>query len=315
MGQRDLVHRCRTRRDDGIGHDRLADLARPGRRARLRPAGRDDLDFTQRLLADYGIPKSATELDQRSAARSQYHELATQAGEWSLPIAIRRPMADWQYAQATSAMDAADAILQDRDDCSTAAPDVNLTDSRLHGMFEEAKDLTDLRAVADLLEQQLTAAQHVAKAREAADRDRGPIEELGLVGTDLAVSLSRADQALAAIDPAGAEAAAAELEAALASAANTGTTRAGLLMIVLLLAAAGVVLIVRRRRPRVVAGVSVAAVADPMWIASQRPTAPGPSTLSQSDATDSTALDPNEAGQGALDGPTPQPLDVDDPTI
>jgi hypothetical protein len=275
------------------------------------PAGRDDLDFTQRLLADYGIAKSASELDQRSAARSQYHELATQAGEWSLPIAIRSPLANWQFAQATSAMDAANAILRDLDDVSTAAPDARVVDSKLHGMFEGAKDMSDLRAVADLVEQELAAAQHVAKAHEAADRDRGPIEELGLAGTDLS-SLSRADEALAAIDPAGAEAAAVELEAALAGAANAGTTRASVLMIVLLLAAAGVVLIVRRRRSRVVAGMSVAAVADPMWIASQRPAAPEASTLSQPDATGSGDLAADEVTREAVVGLTPEPTDADD---
>lgn len=238
------------------------------------PAGRDDLDFAQRLLADYGIPKSNTELDQRSAARAHYRELSTQAGSWSMPIAIRAPMANWQFAQATSAMDGADAILRDRDAVTAAAPDANVVGSKLEAMFEGAKDMTDLRAVADLVGRELAAAQHVAKAHEAVDRERTPIEVLGLEGTDLSEPLRRANEALAALDPAGAEAAAAEIEATLAGAADVGalraaaaeaeTLRAGLLVLVFVLAAAAlaVVIVIRRRRPRTLVATTATAVAD-----------------------------------------------------
>ncbi len=61
----------------------------------LVPAGEEDLDWLQGLLLEYGATAQAPLLRDRSDARAAYHELLTDTDDWSAPLAIRKPMADW----------------------------------------------------------------------------------------------------------------------------------------------------------------------------------------------------------------------------
>ncbi len=248
-------------------------------------AGRTDLDYVQRLLADFGVPRSSSELDARSSARAQYHALAAQAGDWALPYAVRGPMAAWQFTQATSAMEAATPILDLRARLVALAPDAASV-TTLQTKFESAQDASELRAAVDYAQDRLAAATTVTAAVSRARATHGAVETVGLLGTDLRAMTADAETSLAKDQVERAVAVSAEIDQAVNGASATGQLRLGLGLGAGLLCLLGGVLVIRRRgglrlRP--------APAAEPTPVSLEMGTTDGPVTPGV-DAADPLAL-------------------------
>ncbi len=77
-------------------------------------ANLDELDFAQDLLDEFGIPLSGPELGERSAARAYYHQFLAEAQAEGLaaPLAVRKAMDDWNFSDATNALDKSYEVLE-----------------------------------------------------------------------------------------------------------------------------------------------------------------------------------------------------------
>jgi hypothetical protein len=221
------------------------------------PAGVADLDEAQKLLSDYGI-FSDTDLAGRSEARARYHGLVASAGTWKMPLALRSPMAGWDFPTAQKAMDSIAEILSLRDQAETTMSDLELDGTVLQAQFEAAKTQADLDAVLALAKKEADAADRVAEAGRLKDGSRTVLQTVGLLGTDLEGPIGQARTSLADVKPDDAANAAQTVIDAINRSGDQGTLRAGvffgLLLGIVLLAAAGLLLRRRRRRARLAAG-------------------------------------------------------------
>ena len=220
----------------------------------LVPAGDTNLDFAQNLLAQYGITTDTAALANRSRARAHYHkllaELAALGGAvgWTMPEAILRPMSEWGFGVAESAMGEADAIRASVAQADAAMPGFGAEDGPVRMLFEQAKTVDDLKAAAALAADQASAAGAIAAtgARIAAPRDT--LAQVGLAGTDLDTPLAAALNAAKAGDTATAQADVASVNGLLDGAAEQGIIRIGLGVIVALVLLVAVAFVVLRRR-------------------------------------------------------------------
>ncbi|HEY2916474.1 MAG TPA: hypothetical protein VGI98_04585 [Candidatus Limnocylindrales bacterium] len=252
------------------------------------PAGVTDLDFAQQLLHDYGIDEIGAPLDKRSAARATYHALATSIGDWTLPEAVLRPMAEWRFDDATAAMAdvGATADLVKQADATLAGIDA------AHGpaatMLQAAKTTADLAAAQAKAQAQLDAAKAVAGAQAALAAPRGALTQVGLLGVDPGAGLPAAIDAAKAGDKDAAIAAAAGITATLVGAEQAGEQRVGFgvgLVVVLLLLGFVAIRRARHRRARLAPATAQAATELP----DPDPDAPMPATAQA--ATEPSDLD------------------------
>ena len=212
------------------------------------PAG-EDLDTAQTLLAKYGII-DATTLSDRSTARSTYHELASAAKSWKLPLAIREPMSNWEFDTAQAAMATAKQIIDTRDSIGKLIPNLSLDGTVLQKQFEAAETQTDLDNLLILIKQEADAAARLDQATKASNNSRGILESIGLLGTDVQTPLTQAKADLANVKPESATTGAQRVIDSIDKSSDQGLLRvgavAGILAVILLLLA----LIVFLRRPR-----------------------------------------------------------------
>jgi hypothetical protein len=210
------------------------------------PAGIEDLDEAQDLLAKYGI-FDARDLADRSKAREAYHALADEAGDWDLPLAIRGPMASWDFDEADDAMDSASQIVEARDKMESELSDVDLDGTKMQTLFEDAEATDDLATLSDKVDQEVAAAEVLADAQAAESSGHDPLAMIGLLGTDLQSGLDKATDALKDMRSDDAKAAAQKVLDEI-----NGATTAGLLRLAVLLGlVAGVILaffLIRRFR-------------------------------------------------------------------
>lgn len=201
------------------------------------PAGVKDLDKAQKLFADYGI--LATDLDARSTARDAYHALATAAGKWMLPFAVRNPMATWNFTAAQDAMATATKIVALRDETAKNLSGFSLDGTQVQTMFEAAKSARDLAAVLDLVTKEAAAAAKVSQAQQLNSGSHGILQTIGLIGTDVSAPLAQAKDALKAAKPDDASASAQQVIDAINKSGDQGMMRVaaivGLLLALLLL--------------------------------------------------------------------------------
>ncbi len=226
-----------------------------------------------RLLAHYGVTDNLGELAQRAAARSQYLALAARAGGWYLPLAIREPMATWKFGEASAAMTLANAIF-DAQVRTTALVPRAAASTKLQQLFESAGDEAALRSAATFAEQRLAAARLVARSAGKVAASRGPVEAVGLVGTDLARLASDATAALAADQLDRATRLSAEIDRDLSGAATIGSLRIGTALAVLLLGLTA--LTIARHRSRRHAHPATATVDASVPATADAPVAPAP---------------------------------------
>jgi hypothetical protein len=215
------------------------------------PAGIADLDQAQNLFAEYGI-FSSTDLAERSTARSNYHQLLGAAGTWKMPLAVRSPMASWDFAAAQTAMDTVNQILTLRDRIQGSVSILSLDGTAIQTQFEAAKTQADLDALLALTKRESDAAARVAQAQQLNDGGYSIFQTIGLLGTDPGASIGEAAAAIKNVKPDDASAAAQKAIDAINGASTQGLIRLGILLgLLLALFAAGVSAWRRRRRATV----------------------------------------------------------------
>jgi hypothetical protein len=191
-------------------------------------------------------PDAGEELASRAEAREAYASLNEQAGEWGAPQPVRAQMADWRFDDARTAIAAASAWLEDRDELLEAINEAGLSaPQRLHHAYmrdgggpEAQTELAAERAVVE--EYQL--------ALDAAAQERSLLVRLGLLGgSDPEGLLASANRLFAAGELHDATAAIVEARAQLATAETTGLIRLLATAALLLVLLAAAVILVRRR--------------------------------------------------------------------
>jgi hypothetical protein len=240
----------------------------------LIPAGLSGLDTAQTLLSGYGI-LGAADLAGRSAARATYHALASDAGTWKLPAAVRTPMSNWDFAAATTAMATARQIIDLRDTVTGEVTGLSLDGSAIEKSFEATASQADLDAVLASMQKASAAAVNVASAQQLRNDASGFVAGIGLLGIDVGGEIDRAKADLAASQP---DLAAAEAESAadqLRNAAAQGWLRlaAAAISLLILLLLVGAAMALRGRRKRSLG--AIGGRPGPWAQASPRALAPG----------------------------------------
>jgi hypothetical protein len=196
------------------------------------------------------LDKEKPLLAERTDARTAYAALVEAGAGWQPGIAVRRPLADWDFAAARTRIEAALAILETRDQIATLANDVGATPpATLRSAYEAATDLAPVKALADA---QLAAVESLAATKTRIDGTRDLPTAVGLIGSDPSAELAAAVAAFGMGDTTGVSTAASRADALLAAAPDVGRTRVltggGLLVGGALLGGASVAFY-RRRRP------------------------------------------------------------------
>ncbi len=212
------------------------------------PAGIENLDQAQALLATFGIFNSTT-LAGRSQARTTYHALATAADNWKLPLAVRAPMASWDFAGAEKAMATSSEILGVRDGIEKLLSGFSLDGTSIQQAFEGATGQTDLDSLLTLIKKEADAAGAIDRATKLRDGN-GIFQTVGLLGTDIETPLKQATTDLANVRPDSAGARAQSVIDQIQGSRLQGIVRLGVLLALLLAIAFLVVLNVFIRRPR-----------------------------------------------------------------
>jgi hypothetical protein len=174
------------------------------------PATYDDL--WRRYVAR---PVDESLLDGRASARSAYDTLATKLGDWAMPPSVNEAMRAWQFELAQATIASARSLLARRDDLREAAAAASLT---LPDALRQDFAAGRLDRVAGELDAASAALDEIVAAGDQRPANVGPLEWLGLVGSNPEASLSAARGAFARGDLAGAFDAAAVAEAAWSSA-------------------------------------------------------------------------------------------------
>lgn len=221
----------------------------------LIAAGATDYDRAQNLLASYGILGDTNQLNARSSARATYHQLLASAKGWKMPLAVRSPMASWNFDGAETALASVRKILDLRDRIQSDFPDLKFDGTTIQAKFESASSQKDLDAVLALTQKEADAASKLVEAKSLSGADRTILQSIGLLGTDLQPLIDAATTELKAIDPDAASADAARVTDGINASSNQGMLRIFLLLgilLVLLLAMLVAIFVVRSRRLPVV---------------------------------------------------------------
>lgn len=162
-------------------------------------------------------------IQERSAARAEYAEVAEVAGAWNLPTDLRYAMGSWQFDEAEVEIGLAVQVLAARDEIESQADDLGLTPpTALRESFEGDGSLSEAVDEADL---QLEVLAGIAKAMDRLDDEESLLETVGLLGADPDARLDGARDHFEAdrLDDAGT--AAAEAFATRQGADSAGRTR------------------------------------------------------------------------------------------
>lgn len=193
-------------------------------------------------------PDDADDLAERTDARAAYSALVDSSRTWAPPLAVRQPMADWEFATALDEIDIATAVIAQRDQLQAVSDPLGIdVTGDLEDDYEAASNLNDVSAT---LDQRLAAATVVAEAVAAVDADPGLIEQIGLIGVNPDELAEQARSALAVGDTADAAVAAQRALDLIDDARGTGTQRAAIALAVALVIAVLAGVIARRPRRR-----------------------------------------------------------------
>jgi hypothetical protein len=221
----------------------------------LVPAGETDLDYAQELITTFGAGSETASalLPARSRARALYHDLLRSIGDWTVPEAVLRPMAEWSFTFATVAIDFEASAYAAAVATSETLPEVDAVNGPLKELVEGASTQAELDAAVVAAIEQQAAAEAIAAARERLDEPLEPLEEIGLSGMDLQPTLADGIAAVAALDSEEAMAAVAHIDSTLGGASQAGLTRVGIVVavvLVLLVLLIGLLVWSSRRRQR-----------------------------------------------------------------
>jgi hypothetical protein len=157
-------------------------------------------------------PADAALLDARADARAAYAAIVNEAAPWILPRSIRDAMRAWRFETAQHLLDDAGAVLRQRDLVAETARAAGLTPpGALRRAFEGDGGLAAASAEAATELAVLGRLRDVEGHRIA---EPGPIERLGLLGSEPDANLDAARAAFESGDLDGALTASAEAEAA-----------------------------------------------------------------------------------------------------
>ena len=162
-------------------------------------------------------------LEARRAARARYDQVLSEAGDWDLPAPVRAALRAWQFETASTLLDHATAVLEQRDAIASAAAAAALEPpDTLHTAFELPDGFS-------------TAAQEAVAELESIDRyeaaaamrptEPSPLQVMGLWGETPDVSLDEASDLFAAGDLRGANDAAETAAIIWSSAEDVGRGR------------------------------------------------------------------------------------------
>jgi hypothetical protein len=172
-------------------------------------------------------------------------------GDWTVPEAILRPMAEWSFTFATVAIDFEASAYAAATATSATLPEVNAVNGPLKDLVEGARTQAELDAAVVAATEQQAAAEAIVAARASLNEPLEPLEEIGLYGTDLQPTLTEGITAVAALDGPKAMAAATLIDSTLAGASQQGAIRVGIVVgaaLLLIGLAIGLLVWTRRRR-------------------------------------------------------------------
>jgi hypothetical protein len=192
-------------------------------------------------------------IEARRAARARYDQVVSEAADWALPVPVREALRAWQFETASTLLDDATAILEQRDTIEAAASSAGLTPpDALHTAFElpDGFATAGQEAVAEL--ESIERYDAAASTRPA---EPNPLQALGLWGETPDVTLDEASDLFAAGDLHGANAAAETAAIIWSSAEDVGRGRLVSIVALTLAVLLAVLLVVgslraRRRRRR-----------------------------------------------------------------
>ena len=215
----------------------------------------------EKLLETWALtPKQDGEVTARDAARTRYFALVEAGGAWLPGLLIRKPMSDWRFDEAQTAMAQAETVIAARDALVAATTELGLAmPGELEPAYEAATAPDDLTALETRIAAWTTAAAAIRTARDDLARERPPLVALGMFDTDPRSGYDAALAAFAAGDDkavmTGTAATIAALDGAEAIGRGRATTAGVAAGIVLLLLVVLLVVMVavrrRRRRPSV----------------------------------------------------------------
>jgi hypothetical protein len=178
----------------------------------------DDL-WTEWVVRDTDQPL----LEARRAARARYDQLLSEAADWDLPVPIREALRAWQFETASTLIDDATAVLEQRDAINAAATEAGLTPPEtLHTAFElpDGFGTAAQEAVAEL-----ETIDRYAAAAATRPVEPTPLQVLGMWGETPDVALDQASDLFAAGDLHGANDAAETAAIVWSSAEDVGRGR------------------------------------------------------------------------------------------
>ena len=207
-------------------------------------SGKDLSGIFERWVFD---KQTSALLPERATAREEAEALAAEAGEWGIPDPVRLALAGWRFDDARVAIGEATAWLHDRDvlvddihAAGLAVPDRLRDQYRTGGGSNAARE--ELDAERDVV-------TSYASARDLMAKPRGPLERIGLLGSDdPAAQLDEAQVAFAEGDLVGAGDLSSVALNGLQDAGRDGLVRLVSGVVVLVLLIAGTIWLVRRRR-------------------------------------------------------------------
>ena len=150
----------------------------------LAPAGAPDT-MASDLLVAYGVATDKALLDQRAAARRAYRDLVAATRGWSIPAAVRAPMAAWDFRDAGTAIEAAGRTWSLTGETDAVLAGVDARHGPAAETWAAATDLGGLQAAADLASRQLAAARDVAEVRDLVAAPLDIAQQVGLFGTQV----------------------------------------------------------------------------------------------------------------------------------
>lgn len=261
----------------------------------LTPSGGGDLEFVEQLFVHHGVASSG-DLVGRASARAAYHRLLGELDSWSMPSLVPTALEAWDFATAQGMIRSLSTALAEVRAADQLVPELDAANGPVRAAVEAASSAGDLTRAAELASEQRRAAEAVVAAREVLGLPRDPLEELGLIGTDLDALDDPILGAAARADRGAAESGLASLRETLADARQQGVTRlaAGGIPLVGVLVLGGWV--VRRRRRR--GGTGRAAGMPPRVVAG--PVVEGSTDVAEegSGGTSTQGSDPDEAARG-----------------
>lgn len=187
-------------------------------------------------------------LDARLTARAKYDAAVKAAGDWRLPASIRDAMRDWRFDDATAQLEAASAVLTQRDQVEAAARSAGLAPSdAMETAYETGGNASAASTVAT---SELQAIDHYEAAVASRPAGTGPVAALGLLGETPDVDLAKAKDAFAAGDLAASTAASDRATSVWTSAAALGQGRVVSVLLLLVAFALSLLLLIAWRRGR-----------------------------------------------------------------